>query len=128
MVNVMSTLKKHILHVDDDPDIQAYVEALLSDIVNVTSVYTAKEFYELVDGISYDLFILDLVLKDGSGFTMSKKLKKSHPDIPIVLLSSHQVTMTDDNVTDVVDEIDASFVKGRLNEKEFIETITKLMG
>ena len=124
----MSTLKKHILHVDDDPDIQAYVEALLSDIVNVTSVYTAKEFYELVDGISYDLFILDLVLKDGSGFTMSKKLKKSHPDIPIVLLSSHQVTMTDDNVTDVVDEIDASFVKGRLNEKEFIETITKLMG
>ena len=123
----MSTLKKHILHVDDDPDIQAYVEALLSDIVNVTSVYTAKEFYELVDGIAYDLFILDLVLKDGSGFTMSKKLKKTHPDIPIVLLSSHQVTMSDDNVTDVVDEIDASFVKGRLNEKEFIETIIKLM-
>ena len=123
----MSNLKKHILHVDDDPDIQAYVEALLSDIVNVTSVYTAKEFYELVDGIAYDLFILDLVLKDGSGFTMSKKLKKTHPDIPIVLLSSHQVTMSDDNVTDVVDEIDASFVKGRLNEKEFIETIIKLM-
>lgn len=123
----MSNLKKHILHVDDDPDIQAYVEALLSDIVNVTSVYTAKEFYELVDGISYDLFILDLVLKDGSGFSMSKKLKKSHPDTPIVLLSSHQVTMSDDNVTDVVDEIDASFVKGKLNEKEFIETIINLM-
>ena len=124
----MSNLKKHILHVDDDPDIQAYVETLLSDIVNVTSVYTAKEFYGLLDGISYDLFILDLVLKDGSGFSMSKKLKKSHPDTPIVLLSSHQVTMSDDNVTDVVDEIDASFVKGRLNEKEFIETITNLMG
>ena len=124
----MKNLKKHILHVDDDPDIQAYVEALLSDVVNVTSVYTAKEFYELLDGIQYDLFVLDLVLKDGSGFSMSKKLKKSHPDTPIVLLSAHQVTTSDDNVTDVVDEIDASFVKGRLNEKQFIETITNLMG
>ena len=123
----MSNLTKSILHVEDDSDFHTYVDALLSDFASVTSVFTAKEFRESLETASYDLFILDLVLKDGSGFSMSKKLKKSHPNVPIILLSAHKVALSDDSVTDVVDEIDASFVKGRLDEEAFIKTVKKLM-
>ena len=124
----MSALEKNILQVEDDSDFHTYVDAPLYDVANVTSVFTVKEFNEALNNDSYDLFILDLVLRDGSGTSMSKKLKVTYPDTPIVLLSAHNVMMSESNVTDVVTELDASFVKGKLDEDAFISTVTKLLG
>ena len=127
----MSTSSKKILHVEDDSDFHTYVDALLFDVATIKSVFTVKEFNAALMEESYDLFILDLVLRDGSGFTMSKKLKIQYPDTPIILLSAHNVMSTDKKVTDVVDvveEINASFIKGKLDEDAFISTVKDLLG
>lgn len=116
----MSDKKKNILHVEDDSDFHTYVDALLFDFANVTSVYTAKEFRELLTGSLFDMFILDLVLKDGSGSGMARELKSFFPNTPIVILSSH-------DVTGAIAEADATFIKGSLDEDKFIKTVKKLL-
>lgn len=116
----MIDTKKSILHVEDDSDFHTYADALLSDIANVTSVYTSKHAHELLVGSVFDLFILDLVLKDSSGSIMARDLKKAFPSTPIVILSAH-------NVTGAIDEADASFVKDNLDEDKFISTIKNLL-
>lgn len=116
----MTQLNKSILHLEDDPDIQSYVHNLLDGIANVTSAYSAREVRELLIGSVFDLFILDLVLKDVSGATMATDLKSIYPDTPIIILSSH-------NVADVVDEASAAFVKSNMNDTEFVETVQKLL-
>ena len=117
----MIDMKKRILHVEDDSDFHTYVDALLHDTVHVTSVYTTKDARELLVGSTFDLFLLDLVLKDGSGSSFSRELKEKYPKTPIVILSSH-------NVTGVIDEAEVSFVKSNLDEDEFTKTIGKLAG
>ncbi len=116
----MNEIKKNILHVDDDLDFHAYVEAMLGDVAHVTSVSTAKEFRELLAGCVFDLFLLDLVLKDGSGSSLIRELKPAFPDTPIIILSAH-------DLSDVIEGADALFIKGRLEAKDFIHTVNKLL-
>lgn len=111
--------KINILHLEDDVDIHPYVKTLLEDIANVTSVISAKEFEESLTACKFDLFLLDLVFRDGSGSRMARTLKRDHPDTPIVILSTH-------DVTDAIEEAEASFVKGKVDTKVFIKTIKKL--
>lgn len=111
---------KSILHIEDDSDFHMYVDAMLSDVAKVTSVYTRKEAEKLLVGSIFDLFVLDLVLKDSSGSILAKDLKQAYPDTPIIILSAH-------NVTGAIDEAEASFVKSKLDEEGFITTVRKLL-
>lgn len=108
------------MHVEDDADIHVFVETLLGDIATITSVTSAKEFRELLAGCIFDLFILDLVLKDGSGSGLIRELKTAYPDTPVIILSAH-------DVTGAIDEADASFIKGRFETTDFIETVKSLL-
>lgn len=116
----MNTFKKNILHIEDDSDFHTYVDALLCDVANVTSVYSVKEADQLIKCSVYDLFLLDLVLRDGSGSNLARKLKDAYPDTPIAILSAH-------GVTDAINEADANFTKGKVNEGHFVQTIQNLL-
>lgn len=118
----MNDTMKHILHVEDDTDFHYYVDTMLSDFVNVTSVCTKKESEEALIGFNFDLFLLDLVLQDGSGAKIAKELKAKFPGIPVVILSAHDI------ITNFIDDADATFVKTTLDFDEFISTIKKLLG
>ena len=116
----MTGSKKSILYVEDDTDFHMYADALLHELANVTSVVSTMDARTLIAGSSFDLFLLDLVLKDGSGSGLARELKKLFPDTPIVILSAH-------NVTDVIEEADASFVKAGFDEDGFVNTIKQLL-
>lgn len=111
---------KNILHLEDDSDIHNYVSTILSDIANITSVMSIKDADTQLHNDVYDLFILDLVLKDGSGYKMARKLKDIYPDTPIAILSAHKITSA-------IKEADASFFKHSMNEDDFVNTIKKLL-
>lgn len=112
---------KHILHVEDDTDFHTYVDTMLSEFVNITSVCSAREFRDALAGFEFDLFLLDLVLKDGSGASIAKELKRNYPDTPVVILSAH------DAIHNCVEEADAAFVKTTLDFNKFGNTIKKLI-
>lgn len=116
----MTQLKKCILHIEDDPDIQSYVKSMLDGIASVTSADGQRDARQLLIGSVFDLFILDLVLKDASGASIATDLKSIYPDTPIIILSAH-------NVADAIEEAEATFVKGKLDESSFVATVEKLL-
>lgn len=116
----MIDMKKSILHLEDDPDYHDYVKTLFGNLVHITSVSSAKEFDELLSGSQFDLFMLDLVFKDGSGSKMAKKLKHNYPNTPIVILSAY-------DVTDAIEEADAAFTKGSFKTDVFLKKIKALL-
>ena len=81
-----------ILIIDDEKDIRDIVSAILKDEQYTTRLAVDSEsaFHE----ISQDppaMLILDLWLKAGQydGIDILKKVRKDHPDIPVVIISGH---------------------------------------
>ncbi|MDF2921382.1 MAG: DNA-binding response regulator [Paenibacillaceae bacterium] len=80
-------MNKHILYIEDDPEIGKWVTGHLTDngyeVVWLTSGERALEYAE-----PCDLVILDVMLPGLDGFTVGQRLKKKLPDLPILLLSA----------------------------------------
>ena len=112
---------KHILHIEDNPDFQFYIQTMLEEVVNVTSVSSVKEARETILQKEFDLFLLDLFLPDGSGSRLAKELKEQFPYTPIVMLSAHDVA------SDYVDNVEATFIKTTLDFNVLVKRIKSLL-
>jgi two-component system phosphate regulon response regulator PhoB len=90
----------NILVIEDEPDIRKNLEYNLSrENYTVTSASSLSEAKSVLDSNKYSLILLDLMLPDGSGLDLCKKMK-SNPEtetIPIIIL-----TAKDDEVDKVV--------------------------
>ncbi len=81
---------KLVLIADDDQDylfqIKTYVESFGFDVI---SANTQKEAEELINNIKPDLAIFDLMMEnDDSGFILCYKMKRKHPQVPIILATA----------------------------------------
>ena len=90
----------NILGIEDEPDIRKNLEYNLSrENYTVTSASSLSEAESVLNSNKYSLILLDLMLPDGSGLDLCKKMK-SNPEtetIPIIIL-----TAKDDEVDKVV--------------------------
>ena len=90
----------NILVIEDEPDIRKNLEYNLSrENYTVTSASSLSEAESVLNLNKYSLILLDLMLPDGSGLDLCKKMK-SNPEtetIPIIIL-----TAKDDEVDKVV--------------------------
>jgi two-component system nitrogen regulation response regulator NtrX len=86
----------HVLIVDDEADIRASLEAILSEEdYAVTSVGTAAEALELIHDADFQAVLLDIWLPDGDGLDVLRQLRgeeasssfKSGPEI--IMISGH---------------------------------------
>ena len=90
----------NILIIEDEPDIRKNLEYNLSrEGFNVSSAGSLKDGLKSLDSNKYSLILLDLMLPDGSGLDLCKKIKSnsSLESIPIIIL-----TAKDDEVDKVV--------------------------
>lgn len=115
----MSSEIKHLLHVDDDPDLTSYVNVILADVIDVTTVRTLDEARTLLSANQYNVILLDLTLPDGSGLELVEELNTQQPAIPIVIFSSHDITNPGANVAKV-------FEKGHFSENNLINAVRTL--
>jgi two-component system OmpR family response regulator len=59
---------KHVLLVEDDPDVRALLSEILHDAgYGVSEVPTVADARNLIDGTGLDLIVTDVVLPDGRG-------------------------------------------------------------
>lgn len=86
----MAENKKLVLIADDDDDylfqMKMHVESFGFDVITAD---TQKEAEELIKNTNPDLAIFDLMMeKDDSGFVLCYKMKRKHPNVPIILATA----------------------------------------
>jgi DNA-binding response OmpR family regulator len=82
-------MRKHLLVVDDDPDIRRVLKANLE--LHGFDAATADSWNGVVavlDRLLPDLVILDLTLPDADGIEICKDLKRRFPKIPVIMLTA----------------------------------------
>ena len=81
-----------ILIADDHPIVREGLKRILletSDMVAVDEAGTSQEVLERVRQNDYDLVLLDISMPDRSGLDVLKELKRTKPDLQILVISIH---------------------------------------
>lgn len=115
----MDRTQVQILHIEDDHDMQKYINILLEDFAKITHAETLKSARELLAKQDFDLLIIDFTLPDGSGSELVTELTQKNSSVPIIIFSSHEITNSMFNVEKV-------FVKGRFQEESLINTVQSI--
>ena len=80
--------KKIINVVEDERDLNELVKSyLIKESYEVYSYYTYDEAYKAIDK-PCDLWILDIMLDDKSGFDLIEEIKNRFPNVPVVFTSA----------------------------------------
>lgn len=81
---------KTAILVDDDPDFVEIIKIYLESFgFNVLIASSYEEGEKLIDEVTYDLAIFDLMMENAdSGFVLSYSSKKKYPDIPVIILTN----------------------------------------
>jgi len=78
-----------ILIIDDNRDFVEFLNFLLShDGFNVRWAYNGLDGLDCVRHHPVDLVILDVMMPKMDGLTVCRELKRSHPALPVVLLTA----------------------------------------
>ena len=82
--------KKTIFIVDDDVDYIFQLKTMIESMgYYVISACGQKEAEEMINSITPDLIILDLMMENqDSGFILSQKIKKIMPEVPIIIATA----------------------------------------
>lgn len=80
-------MQKRILVIDDDQDIVSFI--LTEDRYDVKTLSTGEQVFEMINQVSLDLELMDVMFADMDGRINFKKLKnsKERNHIPVILIS-----------------------------------------
>lgn len=86
----MAENKKLILIADDDEDYLFQMEFFIKSFgFEVLKAQSQKEAEVLIENTNPDLAIFDLMMeRDDSGFILCYKMKRKHPNVPIILATA----------------------------------------
>lgn len=85
----MHNTAPHILIVDDDGEIRSLLHRYLSDQgFRVSMAASRREFETLLVDRSPDLVVLDVLLPDGSGLDICRRLRSERQHVPVILLTA----------------------------------------
>lgn len=83
-------LLEHILVVEDDEDVQAYIHSLLKGAFKVSLASNGREALERLKSEPFDLIISDIGMPEMDGFALLRTLRNEwHDVIPFLFLTAH---------------------------------------
>ena len=79
-----------VLIIDDDMEfVKLYSLYLRNKGLEVSAAYSAGEALEALKEASPDVVVLDVMMEHfDSGFNVSKDIKQTHPDLPVILMTA----------------------------------------
>ena len=84
----VKAVKKRILHVDDDDDVRMIIKTIFeNEGYEVVGACLGKEALKTLEHEKFDLLLLDIMMPDISGWELFNLVKKSTPDVDVVILS-----------------------------------------
>ncbi len=85
----------HLLVVDDEAGIREMLAIVFrKDGYRVSAARGCVEALALLDGEAPDLVLTDLKMPDGSGFEVLKKVRETHRETPVVMITAYSSTKT----------------------------------
>jgi DNA-binding response OmpR family regulator len=86
---VVTGPRRRILIIEDEPDIaRGLRDALEFEQFEVATTGQGREGIRLLRDRGADLVILDLMLPDVNGFSVCEDIRKTHPVVPIIMLTA----------------------------------------
>ena len=80
-----------VLIVDDDPDIVQLVREVCEiESMEVTSAGSASELWDKLKENKPDIIILDIMLPDGNGLDLIKKIRDVYRNMPVIFLTARK--------------------------------------
>lgn len=87
----------HILIIDDDTRIRELLQSYLShNGFRVSAAADAARARQAMQGMAFDLLILDVMMPGESGLDLTRSLRETHNGVPILMLSA--LAETDDRI------------------------------
>ena len=115
----------HILVVDDDKNTRMYFEAVLaSNGYTVSGAPNGEEALGVMDKEHIDLVVLDIMMPKMDGYELTKILRESDNNLPILMVSAKQLP-ADKNRGFVVGTDD--YMTKPVNQDEFLYRIKALL-
>jgi DNA-binding NarL/FixJ family response regulator len=117
-----------VLLVDDHPLILSALKAMIENLcpgVVVNAVSSAREARFTLNAVQeHDLMLLDLELGDANGFELLGEVRRNHPELSVVVLSSS------DRAGDVIQAIDQGamgFLPKRMSTEDLADALRLVM-
>ena len=81
-------MAEKVLLIDDETEfLETLSERMSLRGMNVSTAENAENAVSAIDGADYDAIVLDLQMPDMNGIEMLKVIRKSHPDMQVILLT-----------------------------------------
>jgi len=81
---------KHVLIIDDEPDICELIEITLMRMgLKTQSAQNITDAHILLETEAFDLCLTDMRLPDGDGIDLVAHVQKNYPDLPIAVITAH---------------------------------------
>ncbi|NDP61289.1 ATP-binding protein [Polaromonas sp.] len=113
--------KARILHVEDDPDIQSIVAAVVQDSAEFEFSATLSDARVQLRENSFDLILLDLALGEDSGWSLFEDIDKLQPRPPVIVFSASDEDPTQRKKADAV------LVKSNTSNTELLNAIQRAL-
>lgn len=110
-----------ILHIEDDPDLRMVVAEQARSLAACEGAGNLMEARQQLASSSWDLVLLDLHLPDGDGFTLIEEIHQAHQGLPIVVLSSTELS------TEQLSFVEAALAKSRTEPQAFLNVLVRLL-
>ena len=116
-------MKKILLVEDNDTIVMGLKYLLEKENFEVKAVKNLEETYEIAKKEKFDLYLLDINLPDGNGFSICSKLKEKE-DVPIIFLTAR------DDEKDIVKGLDIGaddYITKPFRNRELISRINNVL-
>jgi len=114
--------KPVILHVEDDPDIQRIAATIAQDFATFVFAATLQEARARLESQPFDLVLLDINLKEGSGWDLLTDIEALESPPPVVVFSAMEATRSQ------AARATAVLVKAKTSNEELLATLRRVLG
>lgn len=106
-----------ILHVEDDADLHAVINAMVAEHMTIDNAPNLKQAQSMLIQHTYDAILLDISLPDGSGWELIPEIKKMQPKAVIIVLTGEDVSSAR------ISSVEGLIMKSRLTTDRLIAVV-----